>query len=101
MADPVKALKDNEDRLIQDMSRANRAQTLVDNPLFREAFEAAKEQIAKDFDTMFSGDLEGLQRLKLKQEVLAEFMSYFQQLVVTGKMSQPELEGLKERAKRY
>ncbi|KKL54665.1 hypothetical protein LCGC14_2263120, partial [marine sediment metagenome] len=92
---------DNEGRLSQDMSRANRAQTLVDNPLFREAFEATKDQIAKDFDSTSSSDLEGLQRLKIRQEVLAEFMSHFQQLVITGRMSQSEMEVLKERAKRH
>jgi len=87
---------DEQAQLVADMDKARRIQNLINDPFFLSAVEAFREQIAEDFSNMDSIDLAGLQRLKIKQDVLEEFLKFFDRHIQTGQFSQRKLEESKE-----
>jgi len=95
-------LADEETRLIGDARRADRAQRLLDDDLFKEAMQAVMDKAIEGFKVARPNDAEALKaaryRLEVAEDVLNEIVTHVQTGQMNGtrlSMVQSLIQGLK------
>jgi hypothetical protein len=79
-----------------DIDRANRAQALLGNPMFTEAFELVAKAIHDAWEAAPVRDVEGQQILKLQLKLLTDVKANVETAVTDGKMALIELDRRKK-----
>lgn len=82
-----------------NMSRALKAQALLNDPEFQEAFSAVKSSILERIEACPLRDKEGLYCLRLELKILQDVKANIQHIVNTGKVIESNVSFL-EKAKR-
>ena len=77
-----------------DLSRGAKAEQLLNNPIFQEAFESVSKSIHELWETSPLRDREGAHELRLMLKLLGDLKSVFELAVTDGKVAQEELKRL-------
>lgn len=94
----MKTAKQEQNEAIQDISRASRAEELINNPLYLEAITAMQAAMFTQFaDTKFK-DEDQRHELWQRMQLLKQFQGKFESIVKQGAKAQQTLTML-ERAK--
>ena len=94
----------DENRLDQAVTRAARAQELLDNELLGEAFRTLEENYASAWRATIIDDVAGREKLFLAINIVGKVRDHFAAIVANGKLAQAELKELAqatERRKRF
>jgi hypothetical protein len=73
------------------VSRGKQAENILRNPLFVEAIAAIQGDIWSDFKNTDPSDRDGLQRVRLREDVLVHFTGIFTSHVQTGELAAKNL----------
>lgn len=76
----------------KEAMRGEEAKRLLENELYREAFDMLNQSIISKWLAAPIRDREGMHELKLMAKVLQDVESYLAQIVNTGKMAEMQLE---------
>ena len=82
----------NEGKARQRQDRAAKAEALLRNELFVEAFEYLDEQFIEAWKTSSVDDSEAREKLFHLMQALGAIKGYFQSVVEDGKMAQAQLD---------
>lgn len=83
---------DDEQQIVRELSRAQRAREVLDNPLYQEAFAGLRDQLRQEWEISPARDTEGRERLWLAINLLGKVEQHLNQAVQTGRMARMELE---------
>ncbi len=81
----------------QRVARGDQARRLLEDRLFLEAVSAIQKDIWEQFKAADASDAITLQRVKLREEVLVDFLGIFQRHVQTGQIAKSNLQKFQER----
>ena len=84
----------NEDKLQAAVSRAARAQALLENELLRDAFEKLEDDYVAAWKTWPAADRDGRERLWQAVNVLGKVRDHLARVLADGKLAQRELTDL-------
>ena len=85
----------NENKIRQRQDRAAKAEALLRNELFIEAFEYLDEQFVEAWRTSNVGDEEAREKIFQLTQALAAVKGYFQSVVEDGKLAKAQLDEFK------
>jgi hypothetical protein len=83
--------------LPKDVERGSRAQTLLTDPLFSEAFENVRTAIHEKWEACPLRDRDGAHELRLMLKLLGDVRAVLESTIVDGKVASAELERLNRR----
>lgn len=75
-----------------EIERALRAQKIVNDPLFDEAFQMVKTAILEKIEAAPLRDTEGAEKLRIMLKLLRDVRAVFEQAVNDGKVAEHRLE---------
>jgi hypothetical protein len=78
--------------LDQEISRGQRAAEVLDNDLYREAFDTLKARLMQQWAESPARDKEGRESLWLMTRLLENVESHLSEIMQTGKMARVQLE---------
>lgn len=78
--------------------RAAEAAQLLENPFFKQAFEAAEQSILDQMDEVTMRDVEMHTRLILARQTLTAVKAYLHRVIQTGEMAKMQLTAKKKAA---
>ena len=84
----------SEDKLQAAVSRAARAQALLENELLRDAFEKLEDDYVAAWKTWSAADRDGRERLWQAVNVLGKVRDHLARVLADGKLAQRELTDL-------
>lgn len=85
----------------QELHRAGRAQEVLENEVYVEAFEQIRQEIEQQWKTSPARDVEGRERLWLMQALMTKLQTCLESTMQGGKVAAAELrhkQTLRERA---
>lgn len=82
----------NENKVRQRQDRAAKAEALLRNELFVEAFEYLDEQFVEAWRASSVGDEEAREKIFQLMQALAAVKGYFQSVVEDGKLAKAQLD---------
>jgi len=85
----------NENKVRQRQDRSAKAEALLRNELFIEAFEYLDEQFVEAWRTSSVGDEEAREKIFQLMQALAAVKGYFQSVVEDGKLAKAQLDEFK------
>lgn len=84
---PAEKRADLEKRTFQELRKAQEADTLINNPLLKEAVDAVKDQLWQEFLGKDLNDDRGRLAAQLGMEMLSRVLQNIRKHVETGKMA--------------
>jgi len=69
-------------------SRADLAERLLNNPIFKEAFDFLDKQVYTAFCTIPTNNIDALMHVRLTKSVIDNLKEYIQSVIVTGKQTE-------------
>lgn len=82
------------------MDRAQRAQAVMDNPAFKDAFAGVREAIIARIEQCPMRDTEGAERLRIMLKLLNDVRANLEQALADGKVAGLRLQEVEETKKR-
>ena len=90
----------DESRLDQAVSKAVRAQELLDNQLLTDSFKTLEENYASAWRSTAIDDVAGREKLFLAINIVGKIRDHLNSVVANGKLAQAELKELAQVAER-
>ena len=84
--------------LEQELERGSKAQKLLSDPLFQEAFDLVRQALHERWENAPLRDKEGAHELKLQLKLLNDVRANLEQAVANGKLAAAELKTQEHRA---
>lgn len=88
---PAERQADQEKKTFQELHRAQEADTLINNPLLKDAVEAVKDRLYQEFLTKDLNDDRGRLAAQLGMEMLSRVLKQIREHIRTGKMAKASL----------
>lgn len=85
-------MTDTNDKLLREAARGQEARDLIENTIYRDAFETVEASILEKWKDCPVKDVDSQHELKQMFHVLSEVRRYIQTVAETGKMAQIQLE---------
>jgi predicted Ser/Thr protein kinase len=88
----------------QEITRANRAREVLENPLMIEAMQVLRDEISGQWTNTAVRDTDGREQLWLMQRLLARLETHLRSVMTTGSMAKEQLrikETMAEKARRF
>lgn len=92
-----KALADKEKSALVDLSRAQRARVILEDPLVAEAFALMESKVLDAWRASDGSDHAGRERLYHYQRAIRQFRTFFAEAVTTGKFAEREIAQIRKR----
>jgi hypothetical protein len=89
----------NENRLIEQRGRGQRADAILNDPMVQEAFVEIERILHNTWQNSDVADHEGRHNAYLSAKLLKRFKQYFENHIKKGKAADKELLRIKERSK--
>ena len=86
--------EEEKDRSFKEITTAQRAKAIVEDPLFMDATEKIKQQVWEDFARTPINDDHGRLVARIKLELLQDFLKSLKSHMGTGKLAQETLKGM-------
>ena len=84
----------------QHVARGDQAKRLLEDKLFVSAVAAIQDDIWQQFKSADPSDAQALQRIKVREDVLTDFVTLFKRHVETGTIAKSNLQRWRERFSR-
>jgi hypothetical protein len=97
VADELEALDDEEHGLRPKIVRSQRAEQILNDPLFVEAVEAIRQRIFEGFKSAKADDADGLKILNLTNKVLDNVLSAINEHIRSGHIAAKRITDIKTR----
>ncbi len=91
--------KDQEGKLQDEVSQANKAKELFDNPLLKESFEKLKNLYATSLFNTGAKETETREKLWLAYNVVGKVEQNLLEMIDTGKLANKQLEDFRKNIK--
>ena len=91
--------KDQEGKLQKELTQANKAKQLFDNPLFKESFEKLKKLYADSLFNTGAKETETREKLWLAYNVVGKVEQNLLEIIDTGKLASKQLEDFRKSIK--
>ena len=88
--------KDQEAKLQQEVSQANRAKQLFENPLFKESFDKLRNLYQESLFNTGVNEQETREKLWLAYNIVNKVEQHFIELLDTGKLATKQLEDFRK-----
>ena len=88
-----------QDKLNQELTQANKAKQLFDNPLFKESFEKLKKLYADSLFNTGAKETETREKLWLAYNVVGKVEQNLLEIIDTGKLANKQLEDFRKSVK--
>lgn len=90
-------MTDREQKLDDEIRRAESARQVIDHPLFQEAFNTLRDEVVHQWETSPASDTEGREKLWLILKAADRAQAHLVSLMETGKLAAVEKQGLRNR----
>lgn len=87
----------SEERLDDEIRRAESARQVIDHPLYRESFDTLRTELVQQWETSPAADTEGREKLWLMLKLLERTQAHLMSLMETGKLAAREKQLLRDR----
>ncbi len=87
---------DDEHLRIKEIERAQKAQTILDSPMFAEAIQAMKETFLQAWAETAASDVSTRETCYFLHGMVYKFQQILQETLETGKMSRQQLDEMAE-----
>ncbi len=84
-------MKEDEQRLNEDINRAELARQIIDSPIYQEALLVMKAQLMDVFQSTKFKESDERDEIWRKMQTLNNFEGYFEQLMESGKFAKATL----------
>ena len=91
--------KDQEAKLQQELSQANKAKQLFENPLLKESFDKLKKLYANSLFNTGAKETETREKLWLAYNVIGKVEQNLLEMIDTGKLASKQLEDFRKSIK--
>ena len=91
--------KDQEGKLQKELTQANKAKQLFDNPLLKESFEKLKKLYADSLFNTGAKETETREKLWLAYNVVGKVEQNLLEMIDTGKLAEKQLEDFRKSIK--
>ena len=91
--------KDQEGKLQKELTQANKAKQLFDNPLLKESFEKLKKLYADSLFNTGAKETETREKLWLAYNIVGKVEQHLQEILDTGKLASKQLEDFRSQIK--
>jgi len=91
--------KDQEGKLQKELTQANKAKQLFDNPLLKESFEKLKKLYADSLFNTGAKETETREKLWLAYNVVGKVEQNLLEIIDTGKLASKQLEDFRKSIK--
>ena len=91
--------KDQEGKLQKELTQANKAKQLFDNPLLKESFEKLKKLYADSLFNTGAKETETREKLWLAYNIVGKVEQHLQEILDTGKLASKQLEDFRTQIK--
>ena len=91
--------KDQEGKLQKEVSQANKAKQLFENPLLKESFDKLKKLYADSLFNTGAKETETREKLWLAYNVVGKVEQNLLEMIDTGKLANKQLEDLRKNIK--
>tara|TARA_S200002703_G_scaffold53740_1_gene46469 strand:- start:299 stop:592 length:294 start_codon:yes stop_codon:yes gene_type:complete len=91
--------KDQEGKLQKELTQANKAKQLFDNPLLKESFEKLKKLYADSLFNTGAKETETREKLWLAYNVVGKVEQNLLEIIDTGKLANKQLEDFRKSVK--
>ena len=91
--------KETQGKLNQEVSQANKAKQLFENPLLKESFEKLKKLYAESLFNTGAKETEAREKLWLAYNVVGKVEQNLLEILDTGKLASKELEDFRKSIK--
>lgn len=88
---PAERKADQEKKTFAELRRAQEADTLINNPLFKEAVEVVKDQLWTEFQAKDFNDDRGRLAVQLSLDMLNRVLKHIREHIRTGKLAKAGL----------
>lgn len=85
---------------IAEIDRARRAAEIVDDPLYREAFEAVRAELMREWAATAAHETERRERVWQASDLLGRVQSHLAEIMTTGRLAKLQLEREESRMQR-
>lgn len=89
------------DKTEESIRRAQRAKTLLEEPLINEAFEHIEAECFRLFQGLAPTDIEGMQQVKAMHYYLGKFKGFLEKAVKDGALAKAQLDPKQYRPRFY
>lgn len=87
----------DEFKLTRELDRGNKAQEILDNELFKEAWQSVETALIQKWRDCPIRDKEGAHEIKLMLKLLDDVKGNIERVVESGKLAESRLQELKRR----
>ena len=88
-----------QDKLNQELSQANKAKQLFDNPLLQESFDKLRELYSNSLLNTGASENETREKLWLAYNIVGKVEQHIQEISDTGKLAKKQLEDFRNSIK--
>lgn len=82
---------DDRQKRAHEVERAERARSILENPLFNDAFEAVEKELMQQWKTNAALNQDGRERVFLMVTLLGQLRQHLTQHITTGEMARVQL----------
>lgn len=90
-------MSQNEEQLLRDKARADRAQQLLEDELLAESIQSLKDRYLDEWKATLASDVEGRERLHIGYNMVDQVFAHLKIIVGNGKIAAQQLDQLKKR----
>ena len=88
-----------QDKLNQELSQANKAKQLFDNPLLQESFQKLRELYSNSLLNTGANETDTREKLWLAYNIVGKVEQHLQEILDTGKLASKQLEDFRTQIK--
>lgn len=81
-----------EENLLNPIDRADKAQRILSDPIYQEAFASVREALLQKFESAPVNDVEGMAKVRLCLKLLHDVRANLERVIADGKMAEFELQ---------